>query len=124
MILAAVVSLSLVVPAAFDIGIEDPASAQKMSMSQKDAVLRPLVSSATDCIVRNVVADPRLKDIKDGDIGDLIVDSMPACVERVRAMIDTYDRLFGSGSGEAFFMGPYLDVLPAMVAKQIKSSAE
>ena len=49
---------------------------------------------------------------------------LPACVERVRAMIDTYDRLFGSGSGEAFFMGPYLDVLPAVVAKQVKSSAE
>jgi hypothetical protein len=124
MILAAVVSVSLLVTAAHDIGVEDPASAARMSMSQKSAVLRPLVSSATDCIARSVAADPRLKEVKDGDIGDLIVESMPACVERVRAMIDTYDRLFGNGSGEAFFMGPYLDLLPAVVTKQIKGSAE
>ena len=39
-------------------------------------------------------------------------------------MIDTYDRLFGSGSGEAFFMGPYLDILPAAVTKQIRGSAQ
>jgi hypothetical protein len=30
-------------------------------------------------------------------------------------MIDAYDRFFGDGSGEAFFMGPYLDALPAAV---------
>jgi hypothetical protein len=30
-------------------------------------------------------------------------------------MIDAYDRYFGDGAGEAFFMGPYLDVLPAAV---------
>ena len=74
MILATVVGLSLLVTAAHDVGPEEPASAATMSMTQKSAVLRPLVSSATDCIVRNVVADPRLKEIKDGDIGDLIVE--------------------------------------------------
>ena len=36
-------------------------------------------------------------------------------------MIDAYDRYFGEGTGEAFFMGPYLDVLPKIV---IKSAAE
>ncbi len=30
-------------------------------------------------------------------------------------MIDTYDRYYGEGTGEAFFMGPYLDVLPKAV---------
>ena len=124
MILAAVVSLSLVMPAAFDIGIEDPAAAQKMSMSQKNAVLRPLVSSATDCIVRNVVADPRLQDIEDGDIGDLIVDSMPSCTAQVRAMIDAYDRYFGAGEGEAFFIGPYLDLLPTAVSNWARDAVK
>jgi hypothetical protein len=36
-------------------------------------------------------------------------------------MIDAYDRYFGEGSGEAFFMGPYLDILPRVV---IKSATE
>ena len=30
-------------------------------------------------------------------------------------MIDAYDRFFGDGTGEAFFMGPYLDALPDAV---------
>jgi hypothetical protein len=40
---------------------------------------------------------------------------MPACLTPVRAMIDAYDRYYGDGAGEAFFMGPYLDVLPKAV---------
>jgi hypothetical protein len=32
-------------------------------------------------------------------------------------MIDGYDRYFGEGSGQVFFMGPYLDVLPSVVTK-------
>jgi hypothetical protein len=35
----------------------------------------------------------------------------------MRAMIDSYDQYFGTGSGEAFFSGPYLDVLPTAVTK-------
>jgi hypothetical protein len=35
----------------------------------------------------------------------------------VRAMIDGYDRYFGEGTGQAFFMGPYLDDLPNIVIK-------
>ena len=125
MLSGAVVGVSLLVAVAFDAGTGQAPDPATMSAAQKNAVLRPLVSSATDCIVRTVGADPRLKDVvKSGDIGDLIVDSMPACVERMRALIDAYDRLFGSGSGEAFFMGPYLDVLPAAVRKQLKDGAE
>jgi hypothetical protein len=30
-------------------------------------------------------------------------------------MIDAYDLNYGDGAGEAFFMGPYLDVLPRAV---------
>jgi hypothetical protein len=32
-------------------------------------------------------------------------------------MIAAYDRYFGEGAGEAFFMGPYLDVLPTAVSR-------
>jgi hypothetical protein len=33
-------------------------------------------------------------------------------------MIDAYDEYFGDGKGEAFFMGPYLDVLPRAVMEK------
>jgi hypothetical protein len=38
-------------------------------------------------------------------------------------MIDAHDRLFGAGSGEAFFMGPYLEGLPLTVDKLVKDTA-
>ena len=44
---------------------------------------------------------------------------MPRCLGAVRTMIDAYDRYFGEGAGEAFFSGPYLDVLPGAVGKWV-----
>jgi hypothetical protein len=71
--------------------------------------------------VRKVSTDPRYRaDLRPGEINDLIVDSIAACVRAVRAMIDAHDRLYGIGSGEAFLLGPYLDVLPAAVVRQVK----
>ena len=87
-----------------------------MSTTQKNAAMQPLVRSATDCIVRAVAADARFR-TPDVALSELIVDSMPACLGPVRAMIDAYDRYFGEGTGETFFLGPYLDVLPAAVNK-------
>ncbi len=37
----------------------------------------------------------------------------------MRAMIDAYDSHFGAGTGEPFFSGPYLDVLPTAVGKWV-----
>jgi len=87
-----------------------------LSRQEKVATTDTLVRSATDCIVHAVTTDPRYGG--KAQLGDLIADSMPACMTPVRAMIDAYDRYYGAGSGEAFFMGPYLDVLPKAVAEK------
>jgi len=47
------------------------------------------------------------------------VDSMPTCADVMRSMIDTYDQYFGNGTGEAFFSGAYLDVLPTAIGKWV-----
>ena len=39
-------------------------------------------------------------------------------------MIEAYDRYFGDGEGEAFFMGPYLDVLPIAVSKWVQDAVK
>jgi hypothetical protein len=96
-----------------------------MSLYQKQAALQPLMRSATECIARTVATDPRFRKHDPADnLGDLIVSSMERCTGPVRAMIDAYDRYFGEGAGEAFFMGPYLDVLPTAVSKQAVDFAE
>jgi hypothetical protein len=126
MILGALIAVSLMVTASVETGrsVPDSLPPNAMSMQQKNAVLRPLVRSATECIVRSVTADPRFGESnKTGVVGELIVDSMTPCLTQVRSMIDAYDRLFGDGSGEAFFMGPYLAVLPNVVTKQVKGAA-
>jgi len=72
------------------------------------------VRRATECIVRQVKSDPHYSEnLRPGELNDLIVDAMPRCANSLRAMMDTHDRMYGSGSGEAFLMGPYLDILPA-----------
>ena len=93
-------------------------SAVRLSLQQKNAATKVYVQSATECIARMVAADARFR--KDGppsNLGELIVDSVPNCLGPVREMIAAYDRYFGEGFGEEFFMGPYLDVLPGAVTK-------
>ena len=97
----------------------DPAH---LTLQAKMEATNPLVRSATECIVRAVAADPRYGS-KQAALGDLIVASMTACVTPVRAMIDGYDRYYGDGTGEAFFMGPYLDLLPKAVVEEIEKKA-
>jgi hypothetical protein len=113
MIFAPLFGTALVVAVAT--GPSDPSGrGTRLSVQEKMAATEPLIRSATDCIVHAVAADPRYGE-KPAALGDLIVASIPACVTPVRAMIDAYDRYYGEGSGQAFFMGPYLDVLPKAV---------
>jgi hypothetical protein len=122
MILAPLAAAALVVSVATGPTVE-PRSSPDLSTQQKSAAMGPLMRSATECIARAVGADPRFGE-RDADLGDLIVDSMPRCIGQVRAMIDAYDRYFGTGEGEAFFMGPYLDVLPTAVSKLVRDTVK
>ncbi len=124
MIVTSLLGLSLVLNVSLDARMPEPAGAPawaQISVRQKESALLPLVLRATDCIVRKVSADRRYNnDIRAADINDLIVNSISACARPVRAMIDAHNRMYGDGSGEAFLLGPYLDVLPAALVRQVK----
>ena len=105
-----------------DVALPDRSTWLQMSVPQRDGALLPLVYRATDCILRKVQADPRYRsDLRAGELNDLIADSIEACRGPVRAMVKAHDRMYGAGSGEAFLLGPYLDVLPAAVAQQVRA---
>lgn len=123
MILAPLVGTAIMIAVSADPLTDSATAVVTASPQEKVAATQPLVRSATECIVRAVVADPRFGARPEAQLGDLIVDSMPSCVAPVRAMIDAYDRYYGEGSGEAFFMGPYLDVLPRVVLAAGKKAA-
>src|ERR1700758_5882338 len=123
MILAPLFGTAMIVAVATG-PLDDPMGLDHLSPRQKSAATETLVRSATDCIVHAVFANPRYSATGTAALGDLIVASMPSCVTPVRAMIDRYDQYFGAGSGEAFFMGPYLDVLPKAVTEGAKNEPE
>jgi hypothetical protein len=115
---------SLAMPISVDRNVQWPLPERGTSLSvdQKSAAVTPLVSSATECIARTVSADPRFRAVKGAELNSLIVESVPTCVDDLRSMIDAYDRLYGDGAGETFFMGPYLDGLPAAVTVRVKNA--
>lgn len=93
--------------------------------ARRGDALKTTVDAATECVVRTIAADPRTRQGNlDAIMGELIVDSMPACAGEMREMIDAYDASFGPGSGEAFFMGPYLDLLPIAAALRLKAGSQ
>jgi hypothetical protein len=124
MILETLFGMSLVLNVSLETQMSlksDPSAWMQMSVRQKDASLLPLIRQATDCVVRKVTADRRYSaDMRLADVNDLIVDSIAACGRPVRVMIDAHDRMYGTGSGEAFLLGPYLDVLPSAVVRQVR----
>jgi hypothetical protein len=125
MILGSLLGLSLIVNVSVESGIQSaPGNATNgLSAPQRNAVMLPLVRTATECILRAVAADPRIHaSLEAADVRDLIVASMPSCADPMRAMIEAHDRLYGEGSGETFFMGPYLDMLPVTVIKAVKNT--
>lgn len=127
MILGSLIGLSLIVNVSVESGIQPSLgnASNGMSAQQKSAVMQPLVRSATECILSAVAADPRIRTaVEAADVRDLIVASMPPCADSMRAMIDAHDRLYGEGSGEAFFMGPYLDMLPVTVIKSVRNTTQ
>ena len=124
MIVAPLLGAALVVNVATS-PLNGPAAGEaNLTLQQKAAATEPLVRSATDCIVRAVMSDPRFGAEPHAAVGDLIVESIRSCRTPVRAMIDAYDRYYGEGSGEAFFMGPYLDVLPKAVLAGTNKGAQ
>jgi hypothetical protein len=123
MILESLFGLSLVLNVSLDTAPPnaDPATWTQLSTPQKQAALLPLVTRATECIAREASSDPRYSaEMRSEEFNDLIVDSITVCGRHVRTMMEAHDRMYGYGSGEAFLLGPYLDVLPAAVVKQVK----
>ncbi len=119
--LPAVAGASLLMLAAATPGVDfGSMRAPSLTHQQRSAAVQPYITRATECVARSVAADPRSSDAS--KLGDVIVDSMSSCADLMRSMIERYDQYFGDGTGEAFFSGPYLDVLPTAVSKWVARS--
>ena len=122
MILAKLAAATLTIGVSTGPTVEAPL--QHLSLQQRNAATQAYVRPVMDCITSSVISDVRFRSDDPANLGDLIVDAVPKCLGSVRAMIAAYDRYFGEGAGEQFFMGPYLDVLPNVLLKRTKAGAE
>jgi hypothetical protein len=128
MILESVFGLSLVLNVSLE--SQAPATSKSIVWSQPSVVERqarllPVIARATDCILRRIAGDPRYRpDLRPDEVNDLIADSLRGCARPLRTLIETHDRMYGAGSGEAFLLGPYLDVLPSAVVRQVKARSQ
>ena len=123
MIVAKLVIATSVIGVAMGPAVDVPSD--RLSLQQRNAATQAYVRPATDCIANSVVSHPRFrKQDPAANLGDLIVEAVPNCLGPLRAMIAAYDRYFGEGAGEKFFMGPYLDRLPDLLLKKTKAVAE
>jgi hypothetical protein len=125
MILESIVGLSIIVSASLEtrpsLEAEPPPA---LSVRQRDAALLPLVQRATECILQTIADDPRALDSpRAEEIDGLIVEAMFGCRRQLRAVVTAHDRMYGTGSGEAFVRGPFMDVLPAAVVQQARMRA-
>jgi hypothetical protein len=114
MLLNTLVSASFVALAATG-SVPDSPGAVKLSNAEKAAVVQRVVNHATDCVVRQIEASDKTLE----SLGEQIVAAMPPCAATMRAMIDSFDANYGEGTGEAFFTGSFLDVLPQVVSKRL-----
>lgn len=117
MILSTLTGASLLIMTAATPDMDSATAPMHLSTRERSAAVQPSITRATECVARTVASNPRSSDTS--KLGDVIVESMPSCADLMRSMIDTYDQYFGDGTGEAFFSGPYLDVLPRAVSKWV-----
>jgi hypothetical protein len=82
------------------------------------------IKAATDCVAQaalnneNIVRFYRENRLK--QVTDWIVLKSSACDNPLRAMRLLHDRIYGSGTGQAFLLGAYLSDLPRAVRERIE----
>lgn len=98
--------------------------APEVTFAQKLKEFRRAEEQLNTCIA-NVVrsAMPDNSHLENDKFTALITDSFEVCKKQGREMVEACDRAYGSGAGQKFFDGPYLDALPRAIARTLKKSA-
>src|SRR5262245_20717651 len=115
MLLNARVGATMMVTLAATGPAPDRAESAKLSNAEKAAVVQRVINHATDCVVHQIRASTQSTQ----DLGEQIVAAMPTCAETMRAMIESFDTTYGEGTGETFFSGSFLDLLPQVISRRL-----
>ena len=100
--------------------------ANALTEGQKRKIHLPYIRAATDCVARGILSTPdALRSARLGQLTDAIL-GIPKgyCGTEIGRMIAAHDQLYGSGTGQSFFTGPYFTDLPRAVGNRLRPELE
>lgn len=107
-----------------------PAFAQSepgaLSEAQKRKIHLPYVRAATNCFARAIIASPEATRLaRSVQWGDAVLSTAKGfCQAEVGTLLSTHDQLYGQGTGQAFFVGPYFSDLPRALGNRLRPEFE
>ncbi|MFC1459597.1 hypothetical protein ACETIH_23440 [Microvirga arabica] len=85
----------------------------------------PYVRAATDCLARAIAVDiPALDNARNGQWYEALIAVQGICRPVLVDMVREHDRLYGPGTGDVFFKGPYVADLPRALLGRLKAAIE
>ena len=81
----------------------------------------PFVRATTDCISKTVLRQTDIvQKVQQNQLQSAISNVGSACSQEVQMLIQKHDEIYGYGTGQSFFSGPYLNDLPRAVLSRIR----
>lgn len=102
------------------------ADVSALTEAQKRKIHLPYVRAATNCISQSLLMAPdAVRLAKNGQWADALR-AMPKgqCGAEISTLIGTHDQLYGAGTGQTFFAGPYISDLPRALGNRLKGEFE
>lgn len=97
-----------------------------LTEGQKRRVHLPYVRAATDCIARSILAAPEATRLaRIGQWNDAVfAGPKNYCQSEISALVGTHDQLYGAGTGQPFFIGPYFSDLARALGTRLRPEFE
>src|SRR5690348_14360720 len=91
-----------------------------LTEAQKRKMLLPYIRAVTDCVARGIGTNQTAMYYARQDRWpDAIKNMSGSCREEAVPLIEAHDRLYGAGTGQVFFNGPYIADLPRALSARL-----
>jgi hypothetical protein len=93
----------------------------QVTEGQKWKALLPFVRATSDCFANSIQSEPTLLEAyQQNRLLSLVAAKGAMCLPVVERMIAEHDRIYGQGTGQAFFKGPYASDLQRAISVRLK----
>ena len=96
-------------------GARDQRATAALPEKEKRKLLAPVIRAATECIAKTVQRNHTTGEPDPARVLSAISEGVAQCRDQIAKVTAEHDRLYGSGTGQAFVNGAYLKDLPRAV---------